>query len=155
MTLIGVSNAAARIFCATFGVVKMPPWPTERVDGDAFVLGHHIHADLDRREGAEQLGSHEVAEAHARLRAAGEQRSAFRQAGQEFAGAERIVEQTTAVGVDIVRDRGAEQRAVQRAGIDRLADRGGELSEQADPGVEIGSEVVGVAHAGQVARLEW
>ena len=28
MTLIGVSNAAARIFCATFGVVKMPPWPT-------------------------------------------------------------------------------------------------------------------------------
>ena len=25
MTLIGVSNAAARIFCATLGVVKMPP----------------------------------------------------------------------------------------------------------------------------------
>ena len=50
----------------------------ERVDGDAFVLGHHIHADLDRREGAKQLGSHEVAEAHAGFRTAREQRAGLR-----------------------------------------------------------------------------
>ena len=33
----------------------------EGVDCDTFVLGHDVHADLDRRERAEQLGAHEVA----------------------------------------------------------------------------------------------
>ena len=121
----------------------MPPWPT-RSQRQRFVLGHHIHADLHRGECAEQLGAHEVAEAHAGFRTAREQRAAFGQSCEEFAGAERVVDESAAVGVNIVRDGGAEQRAIQGAGVDRSADCSCELSEQTNPCVEVGGEVVGV-----------
>ena len=123
----------------------------ERVDLHALLLGHHVHADLDRGERGEQLGAHEVAEGHVGFGAAGEQRATFRQTGQEFAGTERVVQQAAAVGVHVVGDGRAEQGAVQHTCVNRLADSLGELAEQADPSVEVGGEVVGVAHTGQIA----
>ena len=96
------------------------------------------------------MGPHEIAKAHPSFRTAGEQRPAFRQAGQEFAGAERIVDESSAIGVDVIRNRGTEERAIQRAGVDRLSDGSRELAEQADPCIEIGGEVVGVAHTSQI-----
>lgn len=105
----------------------------ERVDLHALLLGHHVHADLDRGERGEQLGAHEVAEGHVGFGAAGEQRATFRQTGQEFAGTERVVQQAAAVGVHVVGDGRAEQGAVQHTCVNRLADSLGELAEQGRP----------------------
>ena len=125
--------------------------PHERIDLHALVMGHHIHADRDRRERAEQLRAHEVREVKPRLRLTHEQRAALGEPGQEFAGAERVGEHGAGVRVRLLADRAAEQLAVQVGVADRTAVELGEFAEQVDPRVQIRGEVVGVAHAGQIA----
>ena len=89
-----------------------PSMPDKRVDPDALVLRHDVHADLHRGERSEQLGAHEVRQSHRGFRAASEHRSSLLDPGQELARIEAVVEKAARVRVGLRGDSRTKQRAV-------------------------------------------
>ena len=116
----------------------------ELVDRHLLGLGQDIQADLERCQGRQQMGTHEVCQRETRVRHPGKDRTPLVQIRDSFAG--EVVEAQKPAAVRVALQGLVEEPDKELSLVHGCAHHIGIFREEIDPGVDVRSAVVAVHH---------